>query len=213
MDLLLDLLHFFTNLDTQLGSVIATHGNLIYAILFVIIVCEIGLLPLFFLPGDPLIFITGSFCKLGALELPVMMATLMIAALCGNLISYRIGAMVGESIDSHPYRWINRKALERTRAFYKKHGETTLLISPFIAVVRTFAPFLAGVSRMSFGQYVVAANIGTSFWIASLMLAGYFFGEIPFVREHMASIILSGLGIGLACIIIGASLSGGKQKP
>jgi membrane-associated protein len=79
--------------------------------------------------------------------------------------------------------------------------------------VRTFAPFLAGVSRMPFGQYCIAANVGTSFWIASLMLAGYFFGEIPFVREHMASIILSGLGIGLACIIIGASLSNKKQKP
>ena len=209
----MDILHFLTSLDTQLGSVIAAHGNLIYALLFVIIMCEIGLLPLFFLPGDPLIFITGSFCKLGALELPITMATLMIAALCGNLISYKIGAIIGENIDSHQYRWINRKALERTRAFYKKHGKTTLLISPFIAVVRTFAPFLAGVSRMPFGKYVVAANIGTSFWIASLMLAGYFFGEIPFVREHMASIILSGLAIGLACIIIGASLSGSKPRP
>jgi membrane-associated protein len=209
----MDILHFLTSLDTQLGSVIAAHGNLIYALLFVIIMCEIGLLPLFFLPGDPLIFITGSFCKLGALELPITMATLMIAALCGNLISYKIGAVIGENIDSHRYRWINRKALERTRAFYKKHGKTTLLISPFIAVVRTFAPFLAGVSRMPFGKYVVAANIGTSFWIASLMLAGYFFGEIPFVREHMASIILSGLAIGLACIIIGASLSGSKPRP
>ncbi len=209
----MDLLHFFTSLDTQLGSVIAAHGNLIYAILFIIIVSEIGLLPLFFLPGDPLIFITGSFSKLGALELPIMMATLMVAALCGNLISYRIGFIIGENIDSHRYRWVNKKALERTRAFYKKHGKTTLLISPFIAVVRTFAPFLAGVSRMPFGKYFIAANIGTSFWIASLMLAGYFFGEIPFVREHMASIILSGLGIGLACIIIGASLSGSKQKP
>lgn len=209
----MDILHFLTSLDTQLGSVIAAHGNLIYALLFVIIMCEIGLLPLFFLPGDPLIFITGSFCKLGALELPITMATLMIAALCGNLISYKIGAVIGENIDSHQYRWINRKALERTRAFYKKHGKTTLLISPFIAVVRTFAPFLAGVSRMPFGKYVVAANIGTSFWIASLMLAGYFFGEIPFVREHMASIILSGLAIGLACIIIGASLSGSKPRP
>lgn len=209
----MDILHFLTSLDTQLGSVIAAHGNLIYALLFVIIMCEIGLLPLFFLPGDPLVFITGSFCKLGALELPITMATLMIAALCGNLISYKIGAVIGENIDSHQYRWINRKALERTRAFYKKHGKTTLLISPFIAVVRTFAPFLAGVSRMPFGKYVVAANIGTSFWIASLMLAGYFFGEIPFVREHMASIILSGLAIGLACIIIGASLSGSKPRP
>jgi len=167
---------------------------------------------LFFLPGDPLIFIVGSFCKLGSLDLPAMMATLMIAAFFGNLISYRIGMAIGENIDAHQYRWINKNALERSRAFYKKHGRATLFLSPFMAVVRTFAPFLAGVSKMPLSQYIIAANIGTCFWIASLMLAGYFFGEIPFVRQHMASIVLSGLGIGLACIAVGASLSG-RKKP
>lgn len=203
----MELLHFFTNLDMQLGQVIATHGNLIYIILFTIIFSEIGFLPLFFLPGDPLIFITGSFCKLGHLSLPVMMGTLIFASFFGNLISYKIGAMVGETIESHQYRWINKTALERTRSFYKKHGQITLFISPFIAVVRTFAPFLAGVSKMPFSKYLVAANTGTSIWIVTLMLAGYFFGEIPFVSHHMASIILSGLGIGLACVAIGTALS------
>lgn len=207
----MDILHFFISLDTQLGSMIATHGNLIYIILFAIVFSEIGLLPLFFLPGDPLIFIIGSFCKLGSIELSAMMVTLMIAAFFGNLVSYRIGMAIGNNIDARQYRWINKKALERSRAFYKKHGRATLFLSPFIAVVRTFAPFLAGVSRMPFSQYMIAANIGTSFWIASLMLAGYFFGEIPFVRQHMASIVLSGLGIGLICIGVGASLSNRKN--
>jgi len=209
----MDILHIFTSLDTHLGSVIATHGKLIYIILFAIVFSEIGLLPLFFLPGDPLVFIIGSFCKLGALALPTMMATLIIAALFGNLVSYRIGMAVGANIDAHQYRWINQKALARSRAFYRKHGRATLFLSPFIAVVRTFAPFLAGVSRMPFGQYMIAANIGTGFWIASLMLAGYFFGEIAFVRQHMASIVLSGLGIGLLCMIAGTALSGRKHKP
>ncbi len=208
----MDFLHFFTSLDTQLGSMIATHGNLIYLILFSIVLCEIGFLPLFFLPGDPLIFITGSFARLGSLNLPGMIAILITAAFFGNLISYKIGSAIGERIDSHQYRWINRKALERTRNFYKKHGQQTLILSPFIAVVRTFAPFLAGVSKMPFGTYLIAANFGTALWIASLMLAGYFFGEIPFVRQHMASIVLSGLGIGLACIAVGASLSD-RKKP
>ncbi len=203
----MEFLHFFTNLDMQLGHVIATHGNLIYIILFTIIFSEIGFLPLFFLPGDPLIFITGSFCKLGHLSLPIMMGTLIFASFLGNLISYKIGAMVGENIEAHQYRWINRTALERTRSFYKKHGQLTLFISPFIAVVRTFAPFLAGVSKMPFSKYMIAANTGTSIWIVTLMLAGYFFGEIPFVREHMATIILSGLAIGITCIAIGATLS------
>ena len=209
----MDLLHFFISLDTQLGSVIAAHGNLIYIILFAIVFSEIGFLPLFFLPGDPLIFITGSFCKLGSLNLPGMMATLIIAAFFGNLVSYKIGAAVGENIDSNQYRWVNKKALERTRAFYRKYGQATLFISPFIAVIRTFAPFLAGVGRMPLSKYVIAANIGTSFWVITLMLAGYFFGEIAFVRNHMASIVLSGLGTGLACIIVGAGLSRKKQKP
>jgi len=209
----MDLLHFFTSLDTQLGSVIAAHGDLIYIILFAIVFSEIGFLPLFFLPGDPLIFITGSFCKLGSLDLLGMMTTLIIAAFFGNLVSYRIGDAIGENIDSNQYRWINKKALERTRAFYRKHGQLTLFISPFIAVIRTFAPFLAGVSRMPFSKYMIAANFGTSFWVVTLMLAGYFFGEITFVRNHMASIILSGLGTGLACIIVGAGLSRKKQKP
>lgn len=203
----MDLLHFFTSLDSQLGSMIAAHGNLIYLILFSIVLCEIGFLPLFFLPGDPLIFITGSFAKLGSLNLPALMAILACAAFFGNLISYRIGSAIGERIDSHQYRWINRKALEKTRAFYNKHGQQTLVLSPFIAVVRTFAPFLAGVSRMPFGKYMVAANLGTIIWIVSLMLAGYFFGEIPFVSHHMASIVLSGLAIGIACIMIGAAFS------
>lgn len=209
----MDLLHFFTSLDTQLGSVIAAHGNLIYIILFAIVFSEIGFLPLFFLPGDPLIFITGSFCRLGSLDLSGMMITLIIAAFFGNLVSYKVGAAVGENIDTHQYRWVNKKALERTRAFYRKYGQLTLFISPFIAVIRTFAPFLAGVGRMPFSKYVIAANIGTTFWVGTLMLAGYFFGEIPFVRNHMASIVLSGLGTGLACIIVGAGLSRKKQKP
>lgn len=208
---MLQLLHFFTGLDTQLGSLIAAHGDLIYVILFAIVFTEIGFLPLFFLPGDPLIFITGSFCKVGSLSLAGMMLTLSIAAFLGNLVSYRIGAAVGENIDAHQYRWVNKKALERTRAFYAKYGRMTLFISPFIAVVRTFAPFLAGVGRMPFARYLVAANIGTTFWVVTLMLAGYFFSEVPFIRHHMASIILSGLSIGIACVAIGAIFSRKKQ--
>ena len=206
MDILL-FLQFFTNLDMQLGNVIAAHGNLIYVILFTIVFSEIGFLPLFFLPGDPLIFITGSFCKLGHLNLPVMMGTLIFASFLGNLASYKIGALVGKNIESHQYRWINRAALNRTRNFYNKHGQTTLFISPFIAVVRTFAPFLAGVSKMPFSNYMIAANTGTSVWIVTLMLAGFFFGEIPFVRQHMATIVLSGLAIGITSIAIGATFS------
>lgn len=207
----LQLLNFFTSLDAELGNLIATHGNLIYVILFAIVFTEIGFLPLFFLPGDPLIFITGSFCKIGSLSLVSMMLTLSVAAFLGNLISYKIGSVIGKKLDASQYRWINKKALEKTQSFYMKHGKTTLFISPYIAVVRTFAPFLAGVANMSLGKYTLASCIGTTFWIVSLMLAGYFFSEIAFIRNHMASIVLMGLGIGIACILAGAALSK-KQK-
>ena len=204
----LQLLHFFTSLDAQLGSLIAAHGNLIYLLLFAIVFCEIGFLPLFFLPGDPLIFIAGSFCKVGSLNLPLLMLTLSVAAFFGNIVSYKIGGKVGEKAHGK-----YEKALTRTQQFYEKYGQLTLFVSPFIAVIRTFAPFLAGVSNMPFGKYLLASTTGTTFWIVSLMLAGYFFSEIPFIRNHMASIVLVGLGIGVVCVLIGTLLSRKKQLP
>ena len=202
----LQLLHFFTSLDVQLGSLIATHGNLIYAMLFAIVFCEIGFLPLFFLPGDPLIFIAGSFCKVGSLNLPLLMLTLGVAAFLGNMVSYKIGAKIGEKAHKK-----YEKALNKTQQFYEKYGQLALFISPFIAVIRTFAPFLAGVSHMPLSKYIFSSTLGTTIWVVSLTLAGYFFSEIPFVRNHMASIVLVGLGIGVACVLIGAILSGKKR--
>lgn len=208
----LQLLHIITSLDAQLGSLIAKHGDLIYLLLFAIVFTEIGFLPLFFLPGDPLIFISGSFCKVGSLNLVALMATLSIAAFLGNLISYKIGASVGEKVNSKHYAWINQNALDKTRLFYAKYGQRTLFISPFIAVVRTFAPFLAGVGKMPYGKYVTSSTIGSTFWVVSLTLAGYLFSDIPFIRQHMASIILVGLGIGIVCLLAGAIFSNNKQN-
>ena len=213
----LQLLHFFTSLDAQLGSLIAAHGDLIYVLLFAIVLTEIGFLPLFFLPGDPLIFISGSFCKVGSLNLIALMLTLSVAAFIGNLISYKIGSLVGKKVHGERNMLlnkiaINKKALARTHLFYAKYGQLTLLISPFIAVIRTFAPFLAGVSNMPFRKYMVSSSLGTTFWIVSLTLTGYLFSDIPFIRNHMASIVLAGLSIGLACVIIGAFFSRKQQK-
>lgn len=202
------LIQFFTHLDAQLGGLIAAHGNLIYVMLFAIVFCEIGFLPLFFLPGDPLIFIAGSFCKVGSLNLPLLMLTLGVAAFLGNMISYKIGSKVGEKTHGK-----YEKALTRTQQFYEKYGQLALFVSPFIAVIRTFAPFLAGVSHMPMSKYVFSSTLGTTIWVVSLTLAGYFFSEIPLIRNHMASIVLVGLGIGVACVLIGAMLSGKKQRP
>jgi len=204
----LHLLQFFTHLDAQLGGLIAANGNLIYVLLFGIVFCEIGFLPLFFLPGDPLIFIAGSFCKVGSLNLPLLMLALGVAAFFGNVVSYRIGAKIGEKAHGGKYQ----SMLNKTQQFYEKYGQLALFISPFIAVIRTFAPFLAGVSHMPLSKYSFSSTMGTTIWIVSLTLAGYFFSEIPFIRNHMASIVLVGLGIGIVCVLLGAVFSRKNQK-
>jgi membrane-associated protein len=207
----MDLLHtfqFFTHLDAQLGTLIAANGNLIYMLLFAIIFCEIGFLPLFFLPGDPLIFIAGSFCKVGSLNLPLLILTLGVAAFFGNVVNYRFGAKVGEKAHGGKYQG----AINKTQRFYEKYGQLALFVSPFIAVIRTFAPFLAGVSHMPLRKYSISSTMGTTIWIASLTLAGYFFSEIPFIHYHMASIVLVGFAIGLAFVLLGAILSRKKTQ-
>ncbi|MGQ0442565.1 MAG: VTT domain-containing protein, partial [Methylophilaceae bacterium] len=144
----MEFLSLLSNLDAQIAGFIAAHGGLVYLLLFAIVFLEIGIFPLFFLPGNPLIFIAGSFCKLGSLHLGFTLATLIIANILGNLLSYRLGKVFGEKINHSQSRWVSQQGLNKTRNFYAKYGQATLMVSPFIAVVRTFAPLLAGISEM-----------------------------------------------------------------
>jgi len=199
----MEILSLLSNLDAQIAGFIAAHGNLIYLLLFAIVFLEIGIFPLFFLPGNPLIFIAGSFCKLGSLNLSLTLIALSIAAILGNIISYQLGMLFRTKINSGQSRWVNQNALNKTRNFYAKYGQTTLMISPFIAVVRTFAPLLAGVGEMQYKKYVFASTIGAVLWVIILVISGYFFSSIPFIRQHMASIVLAGLAIGIGFVIYG----------
>ena len=208
----MEILSLLSNLDGQIAGFIAAHGSLIYVLLFTIVLLEIGIFPLFFLPGNPLIFIAGSFCKLGSLNLGLTIATLASAVVLGNLLSYQIGKLFGSKINSGQSRWVSQNALDKTRNFYTKYGQLTLMISPFIAVVRTFAPLLAGVSEMSYKKYLFASTIGAGLWVVVLVLAGYFFSSISFIQQHMASIVLAGLGIGLGFVAYGLIKSKIKAK-
>ncbi len=199
----MELLTLLANLDGQIASFIAAHGSLVYLLLFSIVFLEIGLFPLFFLPGNPLIFIAGSFCKIGSLHLLPTIFILLSAALLGNLVSYQIGNAFGRKVAHSQSPWANQKALGKTKLFYDQYGQYTLMVSPFIAVIRTFAPLLAGVSQMPKKQYLLASTIGSVLWISLLMLAGYFFSSIPFIKMHMASIVLTGLMIGLGFVVFG----------
>jgi len=199
----MEILSLLSNLDGQIAGFIATHGNLIYLLLFAIVFLEIGVFPLFFLPGNPLIFIAGSFVKLGSLSLLPTLATLLSAIILGNLLTYQIGKLFGDKISRSKSPWANQNALDKTKVFYTKYGQWTLMVSPFIAMVRTFAPLLAGVSQMAYKKYLISSTIGAFLWIGILVSAGYFFSSFSFIQEHMASIVLAGLAIGIGFVTVG----------
>jgi membrane-associated protein len=172
--------------------------------LFIIVFVEIGFLPLFFLPGDPLIFICGGLSATGALNVWLVIPVLFAATVAGSIVDYAIGRAVGEKVYTANYRWLDKNALRRAHSFYEARGGLTFLLSPFIAVVRTFAPFVAGVSRMTFARFVSFVTAGAALWIGSLVAAGYLFGNVPLVRDHMSSIVLLGVALGVGSLIASA---------
>ncbi|HVE05719.1 MAG TPA: VTT domain-containing protein [Paraburkholderia sp.] len=198
------LLQTALHVDRNLGSLIAQYGTAVYAMLFAIVFVEIGILPLFFLPGDPLIFICGAFAATGALRVWLVVPVLFVATVAGSIVCYLIGRALGDKVYSAHYRWLDRRALQRAHAFYEARGGLTFLISPFLAVVRTFAPFVAGVAGMTFARFAAFASAGAALWIVSLVAAGYLFGNVPVVRDHMSSIVLLGVALGVGSLAVGA---------
>jgi Uncharacterized membrane-associated protein len=174
MNLLQLLLHF----DRYLQMLTAQYGVWVYALLFAIVFCETALIPLFFLPGNPLIFLSGALCATSKLNIGVLMTILFLAALIGSFANYRLGRALGQAVFSRDYRWLDRDALNKTHAFYQSRGGSSLLISLFIPVVRTFAPFVAGVAAMDGARFTGFAAGGAAIWVVVLALGGYFFGNL-----------------------------------
>ena len=204
----MDLVQFFDmflHVDKYLGTFITQYGSAIYVVLFGIVFCETGLVVLPFLPGDSLLFIAGAYCADGQLNLLILIALLFAAAMIGNTLNYFIGRAIGKKVYTHNFRWLDHKALERTHVFYEKHGGKTIVLSRFIPIVRTFAPFVAGISSMGFASFQLFNITGAIAWVAGLCVAGYFFGNIPVIRDHLSAIILVGIGAAVVPLI----LSGG----
>ncbi|MGF6753563.1 VTT domain-containing protein [Paraburkholderia sp. GAS42] len=199
---LMHLLQLALHFDQHLGALIEQYGTAVYAMLFAIVFVEIGFLPLFFLPGDPLIFICGAFAATHALNVWIVMPVLFTATVAGSIVNYAIGRAIGEKVYTANIRWIDRNALRKAHAFYEARGGITFLLSPFIAVVRTFAPFVGGVARMTFARFVAFVVSGAAIWIVSLVAAGYVFGNVPVVRDHMSSIVLLGVGVGVGSLLL-----------
>ncbi|MBB5461972.1 membrane-associated protein [Paraburkholderia sp. Clong3] len=201
---LMNVLQIALHLDQHLSALIVQFGTAIYALLFVVVFVEYGFLPLFFLPGDPLIFICGALAATGALNVWIIAPVLFVATVAGSSVGYAIGHAVGDKVYTRNYYWLNRDALRRAHVFSETRGRLTFLLSPYIAVVRTFAPFAAGVSRMTFSRFVTFVTAGAALWVVSLIAGGYLFGNVPVVREHLSSLVLLGLALGGAMLVGGA---------
>jgi len=194
----MQLLDMILHVDKYLGTFITDYGTMVYAVLFAIVFCETGLVVLPFLPGDTLLFIGGAFCATGAINPWLLMTLLLTAAVAGNTINYWIGSAIGHKVFTHDYKWLDKAALQKTHAFYENHGGKTIILARFVPVVRTFAPFVAGVSEMTFAKFQLFNIIGALAWVVGLVAGGYFFGNIPIIRDHLNAIVL--LGVGAAAI-------------
>ena len=207
-----DLLDMILNIDQFLGVWVAEYGAWIYLVLFLIIFGETGLVVLPFLPGDSLLFIAGAFGASGMLD-PVMLgALLIVAAILGNTVNYAVGRYIGPRVFTSNDRYLDRNALIKTHAFYEKHGGKTIVLSRFLPIFRTFAPFVAGVGSMNVVRFQLFNISGAVLWVGSLITLGYFFGNVPIIKEHLNTIVLIGISAAAVPVVLGAVWKLFKRK-
>jgi membrane-associated protein len=202
MEWVADLFDLFIHLDQHLSALIAAYGAGTYVILFAIIFCETGLVVTPFLPGDSLLFAAGAFAALGSLRLETLIGLLALAAIAGDTANYWVGGWVGPRAFSGDIRWLKKKHLDRTHEFYQRHGGKTIVLARFIPIIRTFAPFVAGVASMTYGRFLAYNVAGGIAWVASFALAGYFFGNLPYVRENFSFVILAIIVISILPLVV-----------
>jgi len=207
LDTLLQFANLVLHIDKFLGVFIHQYGAWVYAVLFLIVFCETGLVVLPFLPGDSLLFIGGAFAATHEMNLGLLLVLLIVAAVTGNTVNYLIGRAIGPAVFNTRIRglerFLDRAALQKTHNFYERHGGKTIVLARFIPVVRTFAPFVAGVSQMSMQRFQLFNVAGALFWVLLLVLLGFFFGNIPFIRQYLNVIVLVGIGAAIVPILIG----------
>jgi membrane-associated protein len=190
MDLLTFALDFILHVDRHLADFVTAYGGWVYALLFLIIFIETGVVVMPFLPGDSLLFVVGALCGVGLMSLPLSMALLTTAAVLGNQTNYAIGRHLGPRVFQwEKSRWFNRDAFDRMHAFYEQYGGVTLVAARFMPFLRTFAPFVAGVAQMTYRKFTFFDVTGGALWVCSLTLVGYLFGNVPWVKLHLSHII------------------------
>lgn len=192
MELLKDLIDIVLHLDIHLAELISSYGTWTYAILFLIIFCETGLVVFPILPGDSMLFAAGALAATSELDVHILAMLLTIAAVLGDSVNYAIGKAIGPKVFHYESsRFFKKEHLIRTHEFYEKYGGVTIIVARFIPIIRTFAPFVAGIGSMTYSKFILFNLFGGIFWIYSLTYAGYFFGNIPFVKNNFALVIVA----------------------
>ena len=190
MDLLLALIDFILNIDVHLATFVETYGGWVYGLLFLIIFVETGLVVMPFLPGDSLLFVVGAMAARGSLDLYIVMGLLLVAAIAGDQLNYTIGRHIGPKVFQwEKSRWFNRNAFDKAHTFYERYGGITIVLARFMPFARTFAPFVAGVAHMDRRVFTLFNVLGAVLWVVGVTLAGYWFGNLPWVKANLEFII------------------------
>ncbi|NMG74382.1 DedA family protein [Aromatoleum diolicum] len=205
MEFLAPLLDIVLHLDKHLAALVQSYGVWIYAILFAVIFSETGFVVTPFLPGDSLLFVAGALAALGGMDITLLIVALTLAAILGNTVNYSIGRYFGPKV----FHWensrlFNKAALMKTHLFYEKHGGKTLVISRFLPLFRTFAPFVAGIGSMGYARFTLFNVVGALAWVVSLTLAGYWFGNMPWIKQNLTLVIVGIIVLSLLPVAIGA---------
>ncbi|HPG80457.1 MAG TPA: DedA family protein [Piscinibacter sp.] len=205
MDIVAFLIDFILHVDVHLANFVQAYGTWVYALLFVIIFVETGVVVMPFLPGDSLLFVVGALCGAGLMSLPLSIGLLIAAAILGNQCNYAIGRHFGPKVFQwEDSRFFNKRAFEQAHAFYEKYGGITIVAARFMPFLRTFAPFVAGVAQMTRSKFTFYDVTGGVLWVGSVTLAGYLFGNIPWVKENLDKIIWSAILLPGLVVIFGA---------
>jgi membrane-associated protein len=203
VDILLSAWDLLIHLDQHLAVLLQQYGAWIYLILFAIIFSETGFVVTPFLPGDSLLFVAGALAATGGMDVHVLALLLVIAAVLGNTVNYSIGYLIGPRVFHwESSRFFNRKALDRAHAFYEKHGGVTIVITRFVPIIRTFAPFVAGIARMTYLRFTMYNVAGGLAWVLSLLYAGYWFGNVPVVKQNLSAVIIGVIVLSVMPLVI-----------
>jgi membrane-associated protein len=201
LDLIRTLIDFILHIDQHLQQIIGQYGVLTYLILFLIVFCETGLVVTPFLPGDSLLFAAGTFAAAGSLEVEILVLVLGIAAIAGDTVNYWVGRWIGPRAFSGRIRWLRHDYVTRTEEFYRRHGGKTIVLARFVPIIRTFAPFVAGVGTMNYSRFIGYNVAGGIAWVVLFTVGGYLFGNLPTVRNNFSLVVLGIIAVSLIPLV------------